>query len=101
MQSTHIEPVYAQYFCKNKQNCDRIFIDLDRTPTCTSVYTWRYCPECEKLGFKNKKLKPKMPRSEAQLAHFKKFKEASKKYKNKIALNKTQNINQNLIKKVL
>ena len=52
--------VYVIHVCRNSKLkpsdpnfCDRAWIDVDKTKVKDIPPTWKYCPECEKKGFKN------------------------------------------------
>lgn len=54
--------MYVVHHCKNSKlkptdenYCNNCFIDIDKTNCTTHPPTWKYCPECEKKGFKNPK----------------------------------------------
>mgnify|MGYP003593282864 CR=1 FL=1 len=54
--------MYVVHTCKNSKlkptdenYCNNCFIDVDKTNCTTHPPTWKYCPECEKKGFKNPK----------------------------------------------
>ena len=51
---------YVIHVCRNSKLkpsdpnfCDRAWIDVDKTKVKDIPPTWKYCPECEKKGFKN------------------------------------------------
>lgn len=56
--------VYVTHTCKNSKlpktdpnYCFNAWIDEDKTNVHDTPPTWKYCPECEKKGFKNPKKK--------------------------------------------
>lgn len=60
------EEVYVVHVCKNEKLkeidpnfCDRVFIAPERKPVENTPSRSRYCPECEKKGFKNPKIRQK------------------------------------------
>ena len=76
---------YVIHLCKNSHSstdyCDRVWIDEDRTNAESYPPTWKYCPECEKKGFKNPKRKNLTDEQRAKLAErLKKAREAKKKW---------------------
>ena len=86
--------VYVTHTCKNsklppKQNgnkklgipriehddyCFRAFTDIDKFNAISNPPTWKYCPECEKKGFKNPKQRIIKEPTEKQLIAREKFK---------------------------
>ena len=72
------EIVYVTHTCRNSKlsvtdpnYCNRAFIDEDRTNVKDTPPTWKYCPECEKKGFKNPKRR-KSSMTPEQIEAFKK-----------------------------
>lgn len=70
--------IYVIHVCKNSklkptdQNyCDRAWIDEDRTNVKDIPSTRKYCPECEKKGFKNPKTR-KSSKTPEQIEAFRK-----------------------------
>lgn len=53
---------YVIHVCKNStlnpkdlNYCDNAWVDKDTTNVTTTPPTWKYCKECVKKGFKNKR----------------------------------------------
>lgn len=70
--------IHVIHVCKNSklkptdQNyCDRAWIDRDRTNVKDIPSAQKYCPECEKKGFKNPKTR-KNSKTPEQIEAFKK-----------------------------
>ncbi len=42
-------------YIEHSDYCNNCWIDVDKTNATTYPPTWKYCPECEKKGFKNPK----------------------------------------------
>ena len=68
---------YVIHICKNSRlqpneadYCDRVWIDKDLHNAQDRPACWKYCPECEKKGFKNPKTR-KSNMSEEQKEAFK------------------------------
>jgi hypothetical protein len=47
---------FVIHVCKNPE-CNNCWIDEDRYNAQNKPPQWKYCPECEKRGFKNPKRK--------------------------------------------
>ena len=80
--------MFVTHTCKNSKldpkdenYCNRAFNDVDRTHVTTVPPTYKYCPECEKKGFKNPKTR-NVTRTPEQIEAFKqrmaKFRESKK-----------------------
>ena len=70
--------IYVIHVCKNsklkptdRDYCDRAWIDEDRTNVKDRPSTRKYCPECEKKGFKNPKTR-KSSKTPEQIEAFRK-----------------------------
>lgn len=80
--------IYVTHTCKNSKlpkndpnYCDRAFVDEDRTNVKDIPPSWKYCPECEKKGFKNPKVR-KSSKTPEQIEAFKKRMEEYRRNKN-------------------
>ena len=69
--------IYVVHHCKNSKlkptdenYCNNCFIDIDKTNCTTHPPTWKYCPECEKKGFKNPRTR-QVTRTPEQIEAFK------------------------------
>ena len=69
--------IYVVHHCNNtklkptdENYCNNCFIDIDKTNCTTHPPTWKYCPECEKKGFKNPKTR-QVTRTPEQIEAFK------------------------------
>lgn len=77
---------YIAHVCKNSRlkpsdpnYCDRIWVDEDRY-NASKPPTYKYCPECVKKGFKNKRRIKKTMSPEQVEA----FKQRMKEYREKV-----------------
>ena len=93
----HINEVYVTHTCKNSKlnpkdpnYCNRAWIDIDKTHVRDIPPTWKYCPECEKKGFKNRKTR-KLTKTPEQIEAFKQrmqvYRELKKEKANNVANN--------------
>lgn len=69
---------YVTHTCKNSKlnpkdpnYCDRAWVDEALHNATGTPPTWKYCPECEKKGFKNPKRR-KCTKTPEQIEAFKK-----------------------------
>lgn len=91
--------IYVTHTCKNSKlppkskkpriehddYCNRAFTDIDKYNAISIPPTWKYCPECEKKGFKNPKTREFKELSEKQITARNNFiKMVRDKHKNKI-----------------
>lgn len=79
---------YVCHVCKNSKleakdpnYCNNAWIDKDLTNATTIPPRWKYCPECEKKGFKNPK-KTKRTMTPEQIEAFKERMKEYRKNKN-------------------
>lgn len=86
---THTNKVYVTHTCKNSKlnpkdpnYCNRAWVDVDKTKVRDIPPTWKYCPECEKKGFKNPKTR-KSTKTPAQIEAFKQRMKAYREQKKK------------------
>lgn len=69
--------VYVTHTCRNSKlspkdpnYCNNAWVDVDKTKVKDVPPTWKYCPECEKKGFKNPKTR-KSTKTPEQIEAFK------------------------------